>query len=278
MSVSPQADSTPSVSNSEITPEASLALPIAAPTHPRQYRAIGLIKGRYEPSEEHLTRGTLHTAQGLSLDAVLLGRMISLVKNHVDLTQEHLWVVYPRTKIKENPEDEAALHVQMVGIWEPETLKPDANATPLPEEEQARIRDGYFSIRGQVVYSGRTEEDQAVVVKIRQSPRKPTDKPKFFKLQLQGKLPSDRPVNHFWDIHVQLEGTTLTVQGGEDFGGMGNKKKRNNQRRPGDKPFRKPSGDRPERPQGERPPGDHRNTERPERPMPVRRFPRPEIK
>jgi hypothetical protein len=91
--------------------------PIPAPSEPMQYRAIGLIRGRYTPSEEQFTRGNLLTTDNVDIEAVLLGRVMSLVKNHLDLTQDHLWVVYPRTR-----EREEDLHAQIVGVWEPEKL------------------------------------------------------------------------------------------------------------------------------------------------------------
>jgi hypothetical protein len=82
-----------------------------------QYRAIGLVRGKYVASEEQFTRGNLHTDDGAVIDTVLLGRVMSLVKKHLDLEQSHLWVVYPRTREKGND-----LHVQIVGVWEPEKL------------------------------------------------------------------------------------------------------------------------------------------------------------
>ena len=121
--------------------------PIPEPSHPRQYRAIGLIQGTYQPSEDQLTRGTLTTEDGAQIDAVLLGRVISLIKNHLDLAVPHLWVVYPRTR-----QSNDCLHVQVVGVWEPETLDKapeatDESAEPTATEPQA-VNDGYFSVRG----------------------------------------------------------------------------------------------------------------------------------
>ena len=70
--------------------------PIAPPSEPMQYRAIGLVRGTYEPSEpDQLNRGNLTTEDGEVIDSVLLGRITSLVKKHIDLTVPHLWVVYP---------------------------------------------------------------------------------------------------------------------------------------------------------------------------------------
>lgn len=104
-------------------------LPIPPASEPMQYRAIGLIQGTYVPSEEQFTRGMLTTEDNQTIDAVLLGRVMSLVKKHVDLTIPHLWVVYPRTR----PKDEH-LHAQIVGIWEPDNLNRDSSEDELLTE------------------------------------------------------------------------------------------------------------------------------------------------
>lgn len=97
--------------------------PIPPASEPMQYRAIGLVYGKYTPSEEQFTKGDLHTEDGTVIDSVLLGRVMSLVKKHIDLEKSHLWVVYPRTREKQYD-----LHLQIMGIWEPENLsQPDGN-------------------------------------------------------------------------------------------------------------------------------------------------------
>ncbi|MDB9325825.1 hypothetical protein PN435_06485, partial [Nodularia spumigena CS-590/02] len=169
--------------------------PIPPPSEPMQYRAIGLVRGRYLASSEQFTQGTLLTKDGVELNAVLLGRIMSLVKNHLDLEKDHLWVVYPRTR-----QENDTLHLQIVGVWEPENLAPqptqedkadsvsqklettDDHAPENPEE----FSDGSFSVRGEVVYQ--SFDAKSLVVKIKQAPRKSTDKPKYFKLKLQGVL------------------------------------------------------------------------------------------
>jgi len=182
--------------------------PIPPPSHPRQYRAIGLIKGKYQPTEEsQITQGNLITSDGIPIDAVLLGRTISLVKKHLDLTEEHLWVVYPRTKT-----DSDHLHVQIVGVWEPETLDKDQDDSLAATEE---VEAGYFSIRGEVIFF--SENDEVIIVKIKQFPRKEGEKPKFFKLKLKGVL-EKKPLKRFWDLNVHLEGETLAIKDGTDLG------------------------------------------------------------
>ena len=261
--------------------------PIPAPSHALQFRAIGLVRGQYVRTEK-INQGTIvvEDESQTEIEAVLLGRTIGVVKNHVDLDKPHLWVVYPRTRPKEH-----SLQLQIVGIWEPETLNPDylpseedttvesdgeeddsASDDPLDElpaaadgsaaatddeseegdgetaidpkslalEEKPKLippiprpvapppkiaessppqkppravalpeAGGEFSIRGEVVFY--SEDSQKVVVKIKQAARQEGDRPKFFKLEMQGKLPTNRALRQFWDLLVRLEGPTLTV-------------------------------------------------------------------
>lgn len=249
----------------DVTPsdEAAQALtrqqPIPPPSEPKQYRAIGLVRGRYVPSEEQFTRGTMTTADGAAIEAVLLGRVMSLVKNHLDLQEDHLWVVYPRTR--ETQED---LHVQIVGVWEPEKLSKNEKSPDAPEdaadsdsEESAEssaslpsedlspgYEDDYFSIRGEVVFYA--PEQESVVVKIQQAPRKGTTRAKAFKLQLKGSLPSEKTLGYFWDLHIQRIMADLVITQGNVIGLVPPKKKPQGAgatRRPDRKPFKKrPSG------------------------------------
>jgi hypothetical protein len=185
-----------------------------------QYRAIGLLRGTYKASEDQFTRGEMTAADGTTIEAVLLGRVMSLVKNHLDLEQEHLWVVYPRTREKQ--ED---LHVQIVGVWEPENLsKPDEEEeaeTPdyLPSSE---VEDNYFSIRGEVIFH--TPEEKSLVVKIQQAPRKKDDRAKAFKLKLLGEL-SGKVVGYFWELNVQRVGADLVIKSAKSIGMIPPRKK-----------------------------------------------------
>ena len=72
--------------------------PIPSVTDPLQYRAIGLVRGIYKPQDdETFTRGALIDSKGNEIDSVVLGRVITLIRNHVPLEKPHLWVVYPRS-------------------------------------------------------------------------------------------------------------------------------------------------------------------------------------
>ncbi len=208
--------------------------PIPAPSEPMQYRAIGLLRGRYEPSDEQFTRGNLTTHDGTLIEAVLLGRVMSLIKNHLELEHEHLFVVYPRTREKE--ED---LHAQIVGVWEPERLnKLDETAedeegeaiaapvTPTPKvayQPAEEVDDDYFSIRGEIVYHD--PDTKSVVVKIQQSPRKKDDnKMRAFKLKLEGVL-TGKVVGYFWDLQVRRQGNDLVIEAGSPIAMIPPKKK-----------------------------------------------------
>ena len=68
--------------------------PIAPVTEPTQYRAIGVVRGVYVPTDaEQLTRGIIRTAEGAELEAVVLGRLLTLMRRHLNLEEPHLWVV-----------------------------------------------------------------------------------------------------------------------------------------------------------------------------------------
>ncbi|MCX5984807.1 MAG: hypothetical protein NTY89_24065 [Nostocales cyanobacterium LacPavin_0920_SED1_MAG_38_18] len=207
--------------------------PIPPPSEPTQYRAIGLIRGCYHASDEQFTQGTLITKDGVELNAVLLGRIMSLVKNHLDLETEHLWVVYPRTR-----QENDALHLQIVGVWEPENLakyeldEAGTDSTAVSDngrvalsinpKPSSAVPDGGFSVRGEVVYQ--SFDEKSLVVKIKQAPRKPTDKAKYFKLKLKGVL-TTKAVGKFWDFNVKRENDALVVVNAEAIADLPKKRR-----------------------------------------------------
>ena len=225
--------------------------PIPPPSEPRQYRAIGLIRGLYKPVDEQLTRGILLSEDGTEIDAVLLGRTISLIKNHLNLEESHLWVVYPRTRQKDD-----VLHVQITGVWEPELLHPETLATDdgdLADSEDSPnglvpLEDGYFSVRGEAIFY--SQEEESIIIKISQTPRKEADKKKYFKLHLKGMLAGGKVLGHFWDIHVLRQGTDLTIREAHNLGEVFKKRKKRFTK--GGKPFKKSYRPRQEMPKGPR--------------------------
>jgi hypothetical protein len=193
--------------------------PIPPVSEPLQYRAIGVVRGTYVPTDaDQITRGLIHTEDGEQIEAVVLGRLLTLMRRHIDLTQSHLWVAYPRSR------EQGGLHLQLVGIWEPSTLATPAQAEPEPEPEpdgegaQASADiptdalpegDGYFSIRGELIFT--KPETGDLVIKVRQLPRGDGQRPAPFKLQLRGEIPLEH-LRHFVAIDGRCQGQQLQVE------------------------------------------------------------------
>ena len=54
------------------------AHPIPPVTEPLQFRAIGLVRGTYTPTDlDQVTRGVLTDSNGLELETVVLGRVLT---------------------------------------------------------------------------------------------------------------------------------------------------------------------------------------------------------
>lgn len=185
--------------------------PIPEATEPFQYRAIGVISGRYVANEDNFAKGHILTTDGSQVDAVLLGKIISIVKKRLQGDRDYLWVVYPRTNDKAGK-----LHVQISGVWAPVELgRSDVPIDP-------NVEDGYFSVRGEI--SSQSTEDNSVIVKVRRTEQK-FDKQKDkvskeyskFKVRLTGLLPTDA-VGQFWSVNVQRQGDVLTIIDGEFIG------------------------------------------------------------
>jgi hypothetical protein len=195
--------------------------PIPPASEPLQYRAIGLILGKYIPSIEEFNQGIMLADDGTEIDAVILGRIMSLIKNHLDLDKSHLWVVYPRIRKEDNK-----LHAQIMGVWDPqlviEPLDSSADAEEqvesavepqrIPTIETLGIPDSYFSIRGEVIYQSR--ETKEIFVKIRQAPKKKTEEERYFKIRLVGDLPQ-KLVGNFWDFDVVRVNNNLEIRSGQ---------------------------------------------------------------
>jgi hypothetical protein len=190
------------------------AHPIPPVTEPMQYRAIGLVEGTYTPADpDNLARGVLTTTDGEPVDAVVLGRVLSLLRRHVDLALPHLWVVYPRSR------QTGRLQLQLMGVWEPSTLArgeadavgeaPDALPDELPEG------DGYFSVRGELVFT--RPETGELVIKVRQKPRADGSRPQPFKIPLRGEVPLDH-LRQFVSLGARRRGQQLELESLEVVG------------------------------------------------------------
>lgn len=226
--------------------------PISPPSERMQYRAIGLLKGKYIASEEQFNRGDIAAEDGTLVDAVLLGRVTSLIKKHIDLAIDHLWVVYPRTLYSD--ENVPALHVQIVGVWEPEKLnaRNDGEETKEKPEEKSKEASQYlstaeaaeqcdtFSVRGEVAkYS---DEKSEIVVNIVQKSKSEAVKPKRpFKLLISGQL-SGRTTGYFWDLTVERQAGKLVLKEATQIAVVPPKRKAKDARKEGGNRRRPPGG------------------------------------
>ena len=186
--------------------------PIPSVTDPLQYRAIGLVRGVYKPQDdESFTRGSLIDSKGNEIDSVVLGRVITLIRNHVSLEKPHLWVVYPRCRNNQN------LHLQITGIWEPSTLNKEyiendglnENSSSKVDSDDLLEGDDYFSIRGELIFT--KPEEKEVVIKIRQKPRNQHKKAMPFKVNLKGEIPINY-LKHFISLDVRRIDYQLLVE------------------------------------------------------------------
>jgi hypothetical protein len=222
--------------------------PISPVTEPMQYRAIGVVRGLYEPTDpDQPTRGLIRTEDGTELEAVVLGRLLTLMRRHLDLAIPHLWVVYPRSR------DENQLHLQMVGVWEPSTLAGAAEESDAAPTDDLAEGDGYFSVRGELIYT--RPETGDLVVKVRQQPRPDGSRPIPFKLQLRGEVPLEH-LRHFVALDLRRQGQHLALERFEVVGPLAQRGTRGGKGRRGPGPGGGVGGGGSERRGKERPTGE----------------------
>jgi hypothetical protein len=214
--------------------------PISPVTEPLQYRAIGVVRGHYVPTEaDQLTRGVIRTADGTEIEAVVLGRLLTLMRRHLDLAEAHLWVVYPRSR------DQDQLHLQMVGVWEPSTLSPGEEATGegvTPPADALPEGDDYFSVRGELIYT--RPETGDLVIKVRQLPRPDGSRPVPFKLQLKGEVPLEH-LRHFVALDLRRRGQHLWLERLEVLDALPQRGNRGGKARRKEGSDRKPGAEKP---------------------------------
>ena len=182
--------------------------PIPPVTESLQYRAIGVVRGTYtQIDKDHLTRGVLTDSNGTQVEAVVLGRVLTLMRRHLAMEEPHLWVVYPRSREIDH------LHLQIAGIWEPSTLAPNQKDF----DDSVPEGDDFFSIRGELIFT--KPETSDLVVKVRQKPRADGKRPMPFKLQIKGELPLNN-LRHFVSLGVRRKGQELHLEHHEIIAAM----------------------------------------------------------
>ena len=181
--------------------------PIPPVTNKLQYRAIGIINGKFIPHEgEKLNRGFLIDNKGEKIEAVVLGKALSLLKKHIDLKKNYFWIVYPKNKNTQN------LHLQVAGIWDPYKLNDfpnDSSKTNFSSLlEELDLKDNYFSVRGELVFVNTQKKE--IVIKIFSASNLRNLKNKNFKLVIKGEL-SLELLNSFVSLDINREGNSLKL-------------------------------------------------------------------
>ena len=181
--------------------------PIPPVTNQLQYRAIGIIHGKFTPHDsEQLNRGFLIDNKGEKIETVVLGKALSLLKKHIDLNKSYYWVVYPKNKNTQN------LHLQVAGIWDPyklNDLQNDPSKTNFSRLlEELDLKDNYFSVRGKLVFVNIQKKE--IVIKISSASKLKNLKNKNFKLTIKGELSLEH-INSFVSLDLIRDGNSLKL-------------------------------------------------------------------
>ena len=181
--------------------------PIPKVTNKLQYRAIGIINGKFTPNENNqLNRGYLTDSKGEKIETVVLGKALSLLKKHINLEKSYFWIVYPKNKNTQN------LHLQVAGIWDPYQLNDfpnDSSKTNFSKLlKELDLKDNYFSIRGELVFVNTQKKE--IVIKICSALKLKNSKNKNFKLVIKGEL-SLELLNSFVSLEVIRDGNSLEL-------------------------------------------------------------------
>jgi len=182
--------------------------PIPKVTNILQYRAIGIVNGKFVPHDsKQLNRGYLTVNKGEKIETVVLGKALSLLKKHIDLNKSYFWIVYPKNKNTQN------LHLQVAGIWDPYQLNDFPNNSSktnfIELLEELDLRDNYFSVRGELVFVNTHKKE--IVIKICSSSKLKNLKNKNFKLTLKGEL-SLELLHSFVSLDVIRDGNSLHLK------------------------------------------------------------------
>ena len=181
--------------------------PIPQVTHQLQYRAIGIINGKFTPhSSEQLNRGFLIDNKDEKIETVVLGKALSLLKKHIDLKKSYYWIVYPKNKNTQN------LHLQIAGIWDPYQLNDfpyDSSKTNFSKLlEELGLKDNYFSVRGELIFVNIQKKE--IIIKICSAKKSKNLKNKNFKLVIKGEI-SLELLHSFVSLDINRDGNSLIL-------------------------------------------------------------------
>ena len=181
--------------------------PIPKVTNKLQYRAIGIVNGKFIPNDsKQLNKGFLIDNKGEKIETVVLGKALSLLKKYIDLKKNYFWIVYPKNKNCQH------LHLQVAGIWDPYQLNnfpinsSKTNFSKLLEE--LNLKDNYFSVRGELVFVNTQKKE--IIIKISSDSKLKNLKNKNFKLVIIGEI-SLELLNSFVSLDITRDGNALKL-------------------------------------------------------------------
>ena len=171
--------------------------PIPKVSNEKQFRAIGIVFGKYKPHENNLlNKGFIEDSNGLKIDAVVLGKALPIIKKFINFEKQYYWIVYPRNKDSNN------IHLQIAGIWDPSNFKNSENDNYKRTHDLLHsfdLKDNLFSVRGKLIFINIQEKE--LIVKIHPSKKSKNQKNKSFKIFIKGIL-SMNYLNSFVSLEV----------------------------------------------------------------------------
>jgi len=181
--------------------------PIPKVTNQLQYRAIGIINGKFTPHHnDQVNKGFIVDNKGEKIETVVLGKALSLLKKYIDMKKSYYWVVYPKNKNTQN------LHLQIAGIWDPYQFNDFSNDSSKVNIskllEELDLKDNYFSVRGELVFVNTKKKE--IVIKICSAIKSKNLKNKNFKLVIKGVL-SLELLHSFVSLDINRDGNTLEL-------------------------------------------------------------------
>ena len=170
------------------------------PDHPKMYRAVGLLQGKYLPSAENATKGFFLASDGTQFPAIISGHTASRLQNHPEwIHEDFCWSAWPRMR-KEPPQ----LFFRLISV---KSGKDEAEQTLI----EANV--DLFSIRGVVAKYDSTGK---LTIRIRRNEKAPEGKERLFSwrpfyLDIEGFLPSGE-LGQFWELQCRRDRDRLVLE------------------------------------------------------------------
>ena len=171
--------------------------PIPKVSNEKQFRAIGIVFGKYKPHKNNvLNKGLIEDTNGLKIDAVVLGKALPVIKKFINFEKQYYWIVYPRNKDSNN------IHLQIAGIWDPSNFKNNDYSKINKTHDlllSLDLKDNLFSIRGKLIFINIQEKE--LIIKICPTNQSKKQNNKSFKILVKGEI-SMKYINSFVSLEV----------------------------------------------------------------------------